>query len=323
MSKIFNCFPFFNELDILDIKFAQEYQHVDYFVISESTKDFMGRPKALMFSENMNRYAQYLDKVIHLVVDDMPDSSDPFEREYHQRHSLLRIASQAADEDVFIISDADEILREEAIETIRNLNGIAVFDMSMFQFYINLRQSPSGWKACYAASNRFLKCIEHISKFRWDRNAMVAVLDGGGIALELPDAGWHFTHLGGIEALKIKFNSYSHANDPWPRLMKNGNNLYKHIVAGGIVGNLKERAEFIPISYPYYPLRINDNQSEYLGKGFIKDPYVALRELQGLYKQALDEVARIFRNNENPLDLLYGLPAQNYAWMADIALDDQ
>lgn len=318
MSKVYNCFPFFNELDILDLKLAQEYEHVDYFVISESAKDFMGRPKPLVFSENINRYAQYLDKIIHIVVEDMPDHDDPFEREYHQRHSFFPVASQASDEDIFIISDADEILRKEAIDAVRNLNGIAIFDMPMFQFYMNLRQAPSGWTACYAASNRFLKKIAHVSKFRWDRSTLASILGSDGTLLNIADAGWHFTHLGGIDSLKVKFNSYSHANDPWPRLMIRDNNLYNHIVAGGIVGNLKERAEFIPISYPYFPLQINNNQSFYLEKGFIKDPYVALAELQNLYKKTLDDICRMKRDSKEPIGVLYGLLPSEYARMADI-----
>ncbi len=322
MAKIYNCFPFFNELDVLDIKFSQEYQHVDYFVISESTRDFMGRPKPLIFAENTGRYAQYLDKIIHLVVDDMPEHDDPFEREYHQRHSLMNISSRCGDDDLFIISDADEILRKEAIDSIRGLSGIAIFDMPMFQFYMNLQQAPSGWKACYAASNKFLQRIEHISKFRWDRSSMNAVIADDGIVTNIGEAGWHFTHLGGIESLKNKFNSYSHANDPWPSLMKKGDNLYRHIVAGGIVGNLKERSEFIRISYPYFPLQINDNQSWYMERGYIKDPYEALKEIQILYKRTLDDLSRIMSGVQEPIDLLYGLSATQYALMADIKLDN-
>lgn len=318
MAKIYNCFPFFNELDILDIKLAQEYNYIDYFVISESTRDFMGNPKDLIFAENTSRYTQYLDKIIHIVVDDMPEGNDPFEREYHQRHSLLRISDQADDEDIFIISDTDEILREESVASIRNMEGIAIFDMPMFQFYMNLRQAPNGWTACYAATNHFLKQIAHVSKFRWDRSSANSVLGNAGTLLNVNNAGWHFTHLGGIENLKVKFNSYSHAHDPWPKLMSKGNNLYNHIVAGGIVGNLKERSEFVRISFPYFPIQINDNQTFYLEKGYIKDPYVALRELQNLYKTTLDNISRMTRASDDPIDVLYGISSKEYAKMADI-----
>ncbi|QEO17047.1 glycosyltransferase family 17 protein [Acetobacter vaccinii] len=313
MSKVYNCFPFFNELDILDIKMSQEYEAVDFFVISESTTDFMGRPKPLFFLENSQRYERYRDKIIHCIVDDMPDHHDPFEREYHQRHSLLKVAAQAADDDVFIISDADEILRASSIERVRGLQGIAIFDMPMFQFYMNLRQAPDGWRAAYAVTNRFLGRIDHIAQFRWDRSGLDTVLAGEGEQFILPDAGWHFTHLGGVEALKHKLASYSHARDAWPRLMKEGDNLQKHIMAGGIVGNLKERSEYIPISYPYFPLHINDNQTFYQHKNFIKDPYAALRDLQALYKATLDEICLSMADRTDGVDVLYGLPPHEYA----------
>jgi len=36
--KIYDCFSFFNELDLLEIRLQELYDHVDYFVISEANK---------------------------------------------------------------------------------------------------------------------------------------------------------------------------------------------------------------------------------------------------------------------------------------------
>ncbi|GBR04859.1 glycosyltransferase family 17 protein [Acetobacter oeni] len=320
MTKTYDCFPFFNELEILDLRLKMHNDFVDYFVISESAKTFTGNPKPLFFHENRKIFKDYLHKIIHIVVDDFPDTEDPFVREYHQRHSFLRVMEQAEDNDLFIIADADELLRQSSILEASNFDGISIFDMPMFQFYMNLQQSPSGWTACYAGKKRYLKNIENISTARWDRSKFYDQLKTEGKILHVMDAGWHFTHLGGFERLQSKFRSYSHANDPWPRAMMNKDALKNHITAGGIVGNFKEVSKFIPITYPYYPLEINNNQKVYLDNGFIKDVYEAMDELQNLFRNTRNDFAKILKFSDDKSGVLYGLTAKEYSIMADIIL---
>ena len=52
--KIVDVFPFFNELDLLDIRLNVLDPHVDCFIISEATKTFSGLDKPLYYEENKN-----------------------------------------------------------------------------------------------------------------------------------------------------------------------------------------------------------------------------------------------------------------------------
>jgi len=90
MPRIFDCFTFLNEFDLLEIRLHELAQVVDRFVIAESPVTFTGRPKPLHFLDNRARFAAFADKIIHIVVDDQPVTDSAWEREWHQRNALER-----------------------------------------------------------------------------------------------------------------------------------------------------------------------------------------------------------------------------------------
>ena len=66
MSKVYDCFPFFNELDLLEIRLDALYDEVDYFVISECDYTFSGLSKPFYFEDNKEKFSKYMDKIIHI-----------------------------------------------------------------------------------------------------------------------------------------------------------------------------------------------------------------------------------------------------------------
>ena len=67
---IYDCFTFFNELDILEIRLNELNQVVDKFVLVEANRTFTNQKKPLYFQENKTRYQQFLPKIINIIVDD-------------------------------------------------------------------------------------------------------------------------------------------------------------------------------------------------------------------------------------------------------------
>ena len=45
MIKIYDCFTFYNEFDLLELRLTELYNYVDYFVIVEADTTFTNRPK--------------------------------------------------------------------------------------------------------------------------------------------------------------------------------------------------------------------------------------------------------------------------------------
>ena len=70
---IYDCFNFFNELEILDIRLNTLYDVVDKFVLVESNKTFSGNEKEYIFENNTKHFKFFLDKIIHIKVDSVPD----------------------------------------------------------------------------------------------------------------------------------------------------------------------------------------------------------------------------------------------------------
>ena len=66
---IYDCFCFFNELDLLKIRLEELKNVVDKFVLVESTRTFAGRTKPLYFQEYRHEFDEYADKMIYYLVD--------------------------------------------------------------------------------------------------------------------------------------------------------------------------------------------------------------------------------------------------------------
>ena len=60
---IYDCFTFFNEYTILDIRLNTLYDYVDKFIIVEATRSHQNLPKPLYFEENKDKYIKFLDKI--------------------------------------------------------------------------------------------------------------------------------------------------------------------------------------------------------------------------------------------------------------------
>lgn len=227
MPRVFDCFTFFNELDLLEIRLHELTPVVDRFVIAESPVTFTGRPKALHFLDNKDRFAAFAGKIIHIIVDDQPVTNSAWEREWHQRNALEGGIADAAPDDLILLSDVDEIPRSEVICAIRRSpparNELLCFELRMFYYFANLefderwiRRGPR----CVVTAGYFgmqhLRNIKgpHPSPFRDFSRTISAWRESGRLIHRraLRDAGWHFSYLGGIAAIREKVQSTS---DGW------------------------------------------------------------------------------------------------------------
>ena len=111
--KIYDCFQFFNEENILDLRLNILDEFVNFFVIVESTTDHQGNKKKLNFDKD--KFKKFQKKIIYVVVEDTLDTikkphlgqNSLVER--HQRNSIMRGLKNCSDDDLVIISDVDEI----------------------------------------------------------------------------------------------------------------------------------------------------------------------------------------------------------------------
>ena len=110
---IYDCFSYWDEDLLLDLRLKILNKFVDYFVIVEGNKTWQNNPKELRF--DLNKFEEFKDKIIYIPVTDLPDGDDPYLRENFQRNSILKGLNNARPDDIIIISDIDEIPNTEKI----------------------------------------------------------------------------------------------------------------------------------------------------------------------------------------------------------------
>lgn len=211
---IYDCFPFFNELDVIEIRFKELYDHVDYFVLCESNLTHSGNPKPLYFQENKDRYAPFSNKIIHLVCDD-PVKSEPgqnmdWTRERHQRNFIYTALSKRCNgEDIIIISDADEIFAAREMKQLQAINArLYSLEMRSSWYYLNCVCEPR-WTAGKAA--RF-------KTIRGAFNGNLSNVRASGTEGYILDCGWHISYMGGRNKVKQKLQSFAHQEFNVPKM---------------------------------------------------------------------------------------------------------
>lgn len=222
--KIYDCFTFYNELDLLEIRLEELYDTVDHFVLVEATTTFTNRPKEMLFAKNKSRYSKYIDKIIYIPVD-LPKSTNPWDNEKHQRNAIMQGLNGANPDDIIIVSDCDEVLRSTAIESLRNLDQtLYALRMPLFNFKFNYMSLKSSRYDIWAmATRRFVLDELTPDSLRGMRfNFMGAGFqhqDNGCRVIE--HSGWHFGYLGNNQYLQDKARSFSHQEVNNPDFLNN------------------------------------------------------------------------------------------------------
>ncbi len=115
--KVFDVFPFFNELDLLEIRLNILDPYVDFFVLSEGTKDFQGSDKILYYDENKDRFKKFNDKIIHNIVEDNNTNLHAYDRDIFQKNNIKNVLLEhVSEDDAILFGDLDEVPNPDAVE---------------------------------------------------------------------------------------------------------------------------------------------------------------------------------------------------------------
>lgn len=222
-------------------------------------------------------FKKFSDKIIHLVIDDMPTDGDAWKREQFQRHALTRGLCDAGPDDVVIIADADEFLRASTIDYLRANDGYFLFTTKMYQFFINT-QASAVWNKVFAFSCELKDSIPDFSHVRVKQVETFEKFSGKNHRLS--EAGWHFTYLGGADKVREKLAAYSHTGGVYEEMRGQGA-VEQQLVTGHVVGGYNFTV-FCQVDKTF-PRLIVENESYYRDIGWIKDTMTRIRELEKLY----------------------------------------
>lgn len=221
--KIYDCFTFYNELDLLELRLSELYNKVDHFVIVESNQTFTNRAKPFNFALNQSRYAEYLDKIIYIKVDDMPGSSNPWDNEHFQRNAIVRGIVGADDNDIIIISDVDEIPRAAAVDHMRaSEQTIFALRMPIYNFKFNyMKLTPDLYNIWAMAARRHAFddiTPDALRNLRFNFFSAPYQFNNNGCEV-VEHGGWHFGYMGNREYLIDKAQSFSHQEVNTPEFL--------------------------------------------------------------------------------------------------------
>ena len=144
---VYDCFPFFNEIDILTLHLNIMNPYVDKFIIEEARYTFSGKPKELCFETYKDRFAPFLDKIEYVVVEDLGEGLKTHERDYYQKNYIASALTEAKDDDVIIFGDVDEIPNPDVIKNIlADFDPDKVYHLAQRMFYVYLNMEEVSGK---------------------------------------------------------------------------------------------------------------------------------------------------------------------------------
>ena len=243
---IIDTFLYFNEKELADLRIKYLKDEVDFFVIIEANITHQGKPKEWNFEKLLNtKFLTFKDKIkYHKVkinlneidkeegwISENVKGGKPWKIENIQRNYLQIACKEFSENDIILMSDADEIPSFNKVKFLKNseFNEINPVAFEQFLFHINCEYlNLEKWIGTVAASNKIIQKFkpQNLRNNRW-RISMLA------------QAGWSFSSFGSFEKIQEKFEAFAHDeynNDSFKsadhinNCIKNGTDLFKRNV---------------------------------------------------------------------------------------------
>jgi beta-1,4-mannosyl-glycoprotein beta-1,4-N-acetylglucosaminyltransferase len=260
--KLIDCFMFFDENIVLDIRLNTLNEVVDKFVIAEGTRDHMGNSKKLNF--DINNFSRFKGKIEYLIIDDIPEDVGYYKKDWEpahlrdqfQRNALTRGYDKFDGEDLIMISDIDEIPDPKRIKEFKLENKYACFILKNFQSKLNLMNiTSSDWSGTKICQKKNLKSPQWLRNIKTKKRPFWKFYKSKEPQL-INNAGWHFSFLKDPQNISKKIKSYSHQEFNKENFT-NIKNIEKKI---------EKRIDIFGRDYEYKKIELNDNFPEYILK---------------------------------------------------------
>ncbi|MDC0903075.1 hypothetical protein OAS21_01265 [Pelagibacteraceae bacterium] len=211
---IYDCFQYFNEDHIVELRLNILDKYVDYFVISESTRNHQGEKKHKNF--DINKFKKFKKKIIYLVAD--PDESLIRKKhkfghsliEQHQRNYLIKGLDKADSDDLILISDSDEIPDLKKLHLIKK--KYVAFSQKAFCYKFNLlNPKEDNWIGTRACKKKYLQSPHNLRGIKFKKYPFWRI-DKRNLQI-IDEGGWHFSYLLDMKKISEKIKSFSHSED--------------------------------------------------------------------------------------------------------------
>jgi beta-1,4-mannosyl-glycoprotein beta-1,4-N-acetylglucosaminyltransferase len=199
--RIYDCFTYFNEEEIVKLRFEELQFVVDFFVVVEATSTFTGIAKPLFFDDlDIDPYIK--KKIIRVKTKFPSEEMSSWDREIFQRNSIVSGLNLASADDMIVISDADEIPNPATLLSLRYDNpDFEAVHLEVSQFFWNYHwQVPQHCNQGARPVVTYKKVLDQSSAQELRARQLPRI----------PNGGWHFSFFGEEEKIKYKIESFAH-----------------------------------------------------------------------------------------------------------------
>lgn len=210
--KIVDCFIFYNEIDMLSYRLDVLNEHIDYFILVESTCTFAGKEKKLYYQENKHLFDKYNEKIIHVILEDFPyifpnidySKNQQWENEHYQRTAIKSGIDklQLNEHDILILSDVDEIPDVKILQKLKyNLLRLDnIYSLKQDFYYYNLNSKMmTKWDASKIMPFSTYKTLNKTCQELRCLNCQ-----------QIENGGWHLSYFGDKFFIQNKIINFSH-----------------------------------------------------------------------------------------------------------------
>ena len=257
---IYDCFQYFDEDHMVDLRLNILDKYVDYFVISESTKTHQGQNKKINFDKR--KFSKFQNKIKFIIADYKNEidfkkhigGESPIEQ--HQRNALIEGIKDASPNDLIILSDSDEIPDLKKLKNMKKNKKFFAFSQKMFMYKLNLQNiEESNWIGSKITKKKNITTMQDLRNLKFKKYPFWRIDKKN---LQTIEGGWHFSFLQTPEQILNKVKSFSHGE-------YNNNNLNKKNIEEKILKNEDIFGRDVTLekisldsSYPEYILQNKD-----------------------------------------------------------------
>lgn len=229
---IYDCFSFFNEVDLLKVRLEMMNPIVDKFVIVEMNKTYRGIDKPYNFLNHIDEFEKYKDKIIYINPTNIPEykGDGDWTIENYSRNSIMQGLKECKPDDIIICSDLDEIPNPNIFSNPKQFKISKLPDRSIKRIIKIILKNKSWW--LIKSFNNWMNLLEYTPvacqqdmfyyffnckcKTKWYGTVICKYKNlkttqdlrrVRGAIPYIKEAGWHCSYFGGIESIKEKLKT--------------------------------------------------------------------------------------------------------------------
>ena len=229
--KIYDCFMFYDEDLVIDLRLNILNEYVHKFVIVESKFTHSGKKRELLF--DINKYSKFKEKINYIVLENEPvdleivhdnDTDDKknskyimnaLKRENFQRNGIKKGLTNAEPGDLILVSDVDEIPNLSNLDLNEINDNIILFKQNFYYYKFNLKLEDMPWLGTKGCKYKNLKSPQWLRNIKdkkypfWRLDVLFSDKKYSNIKF-INNGGWHFSNMKTPEEIEKKMRTYLH-----------------------------------------------------------------------------------------------------------------